>query len=191
MKPVRSASSQSALARVGINALVDEATGYQNVRESDALRELLKTYVAEDFLDWENGLPNNYYSELRRLHGCGDGPLSDANRKQAGAFTKRYVYDHLWEAVLGDIKVADEAKKAMRKQIINGAHAPLLVHHIIKLVAIMQLSESMDHFKQNFQKIFGDIEKAAEAKKAAQDSIKTTANKVVNNIKSKKEGSND
>lgn len=42
----------SALAQVGIDALVDEATGYQYDRKHDALRILLNQYVAEGMQKW-------------------------------------------------------------------------------------------------------------------------------------------
>lgn len=56
--------SQSILAKVGINALVDEATGYQNVRDTNALSELLKLYVAEDLLRRESGFLSNTIKSL-------------------------------------------------------------------------------------------------------------------------------
>jgi hypothetical protein len=37
-----------ALAKVGIAALVDEATGYQNAREKDALNKLAKGYLKKE-----------------------------------------------------------------------------------------------------------------------------------------------
>lgn len=37
-------------ARVGITALVDEATGYQYDREKNELQKILKAYIAEDLL---------------------------------------------------------------------------------------------------------------------------------------------
>jgi phage protein len=37
-------------ARVGITALVDEATGYQYERERDALQSILKAYINEEHL---------------------------------------------------------------------------------------------------------------------------------------------
>ena len=36
-------------ARVGIIALIDEATGYQHEREQDELQKLLKAYIAEEY----------------------------------------------------------------------------------------------------------------------------------------------
>ncbi|MFD1186885.1 hypothetical protein, partial [Pontibacter rugosus] len=45
------------LAKVGINALIDEATGYQYDREKDELQKLLSKYIQEDFLKWQSRFP--------------------------------------------------------------------------------------------------------------------------------------
>jgi hypothetical protein len=42
---VEKSHNQLALAKVGITALIDEATGYQNVRGKDALNKLAKGYL--------------------------------------------------------------------------------------------------------------------------------------------------
>jgi transcriptional regulator with XRE-family HTH domain len=47
-KDVEKSNKQLALAKVGIAALVDEATGYQNVREKDALNKLAKSYMKKE-----------------------------------------------------------------------------------------------------------------------------------------------
>ena len=49
----------SALAKVGIDALVDEITGYQQERERDELQEVLKKYINEEFLEWTKCFPTN------------------------------------------------------------------------------------------------------------------------------------
>lgn len=56
-------------ARVGITALVDEATGYQYDREKNELQKILKAYIAEDLLPWQKRFPDIYYKELFRLNG--------------------------------------------------------------------------------------------------------------------------
>ena len=45
------------LAKVGIVALVDEATGYQYDREHDELQKILKAYISEELLPWKKSLP--------------------------------------------------------------------------------------------------------------------------------------
>lgn len=58
-----------AFSKVGIIALVDEATGYQYDREKDELQKILKAYISEELLPWQKRFPDIYYKELFRLNG--------------------------------------------------------------------------------------------------------------------------
>lgn len=52
----------SALAKVGIVALVDEATGYQFDRKHDAVRVLLIQYICEGLAKWlKKTFPDDFF----------------------------------------------------------------------------------------------------------------------------------
>ena len=59
----------NAFAKVGVTALIDEATGYQQVRDPNALRILVQQYIEAEKCEWEKQFPNEYYDELNRLYG--------------------------------------------------------------------------------------------------------------------------
>ena len=46
-------------AKVGIEALVDEATGYQQVREKRALQIKLQAFIAEEMQEWVKTFPRS------------------------------------------------------------------------------------------------------------------------------------
>jgi hypothetical protein len=56
-------------ARVGIDALVDEATGFQEVRVKDALAKILERFVAKEIQNYVKLFPLGYYKGLCRLKG--------------------------------------------------------------------------------------------------------------------------
>lgn len=56
-------------ARVGIIALVDEATGYQYDREKDELQKILSAYISKELLPWQKRFPDEFYKEIFRLNG--------------------------------------------------------------------------------------------------------------------------
>ena len=56
-------------ARVGIIALIGEATGYQYDREKDELQKILKAYISEALLPWQKRFSDTFYRELFRLNG--------------------------------------------------------------------------------------------------------------------------
>jgi len=52
---------------VGINALVDEATGYQEVRDKTALQKILALYIKDEWAKWTRRFPHDFYKNLFRL----------------------------------------------------------------------------------------------------------------------------
>ncbi len=56
-----------AFARVGVIALVDEATGYQDVRDRQALRAILKEYIDGKLYEWTLTFPTKFFKGICRL----------------------------------------------------------------------------------------------------------------------------
>jgi hypothetical protein len=56
-------------ARVGIIALVDEATGFQFVRTRTALAEILSKFISDKLMPWTKRYPDEFYTEMFRLKG--------------------------------------------------------------------------------------------------------------------------
>lgn len=149
--------NQSLFAKVGINALVDEATGYQSVRDPNALREMLKAYVAEDFLDWKSGFPVKYYQELCRLHDCQYEPATIGELAHLGEFTNKYVYDFLALPLMIDANGGNS--EVVRQQLIDSnEQAAGLVDHVIKMVTIMTLSNDLNDFEKYFKRVFNVVD---------------------------------
>ena len=59
----------SACAKVGLEALIDEATGYQYERAEDALQVKLRAFIAEELRAWEKTFPDELWAEFGRLTG--------------------------------------------------------------------------------------------------------------------------
>jgi hypothetical protein len=55
------------LADVGIIALVDEATGYQEVRDKLALQAILDAYLRKELAAWAKRFPDTFYRQIFRL----------------------------------------------------------------------------------------------------------------------------
>lgn len=54
-------------AKIGLIALIDEATGYQLEREEDALQVKLRAFIAEELRAWEKTFPDELWEEFGRL----------------------------------------------------------------------------------------------------------------------------
>jgi len=57
------------LAQIGIIALVDEVTGYQEDRNRDELHKLLSVYLSNERLVWAKRFPDEFYKQIYRLKG--------------------------------------------------------------------------------------------------------------------------
>lgn len=83
----------SACAKVGLEALIDEATGYQYVRAEDALQVKLRAFIADELRDWEKTFPDELWAEFGRLTGW-KGTLH-SRPKWWGRLVIEMIYDTL------------------------------------------------------------------------------------------------
>src|SRR6185437_14345846 len=91
------------LAEVGIVALVDEATGYQDARSRDALAKILEAFVAKELRKWVQTFPPEFYKELFRLrHLPYNGTVKSP--RYIGRLTNDIVYSRLAPGVLEELK---------------------------------------------------------------------------------------
>ena len=83
----------SSCAKIGLIALIDEATGYQYEREQDALQVKLKAYIADELRDWEKTFPDELWEEFGRLTNW-QTPLQ-SRPKWWGKLVMELVYEAL------------------------------------------------------------------------------------------------
>jgi len=153
-----------ALAKVGITALIDEATGYQYDREKDELQRILRAYIAEDFLKWQARFPRKYYQELFRLFNWEYDPHSLKRPQYLGKFTNEYVYKQLPPGVLEELKNKNPKNMNGNRRHRHHQHLtpevglPHLDRHLTKLITVMELSDNVDTFKKNYQRVFNKVD---------------------------------
>ena len=100
----RAATLQHAFATLGIIALVDEATGYQEFRQQDALTRILEEFVAKELQPYVPTFQLDYYREIYRLRGL-EYPHDSVKRPQYfGVITNDIVYKRLAPGVLEELK---------------------------------------------------------------------------------------
>lgn len=88
----------AACAKVGLVALIDEATGFQQYRASDDLQVRLQAYLAEHPRDWLKTFPDELWRQLARLTGY-TGPVEKSRPKWWG----KVVYEVIYQALDPDI----------------------------------------------------------------------------------------
>src|SRR5579875_2342444 len=103
-----------ALAHVGITALVDEATGYQDDRPARALTEILEKFVREEIRRYVSAFPLAYFRELCRLR---DVPFSESMKlpRYFGYLTNDLIYSRLAPGVLAELQRRNPSENGRRK----------------------------------------------------------------------------
>lgn len=143
-----------AFAKVGIIALVDEATGYQETREKDALAKLLSLYLTEERLKWAKRFPDTFYKEIYRLNGW-QWPPKDSSKRPGiiGQYTNDMVYERLPKGVLDRLKElnpADETTKRRRFRhhqfLSEDIGQPDLQKHLLQVITLMKAATSWKGF---------------------------------------------
>ena len=146
----------TAFAQVGIDALVDEATGYQYNRSHDALRLLLGKYIDEGMRQWVKTFPDSFFDQLHRLYG--NKPTSSNKRPQYfGKFINRYIYNPIEhgyvKAALDKLNITDEGKRRARfHQWLTDEGKQVLARQIGRTEMLMEMSEDIEGFKKAAKK---------------------------------------
>jgi len=151
------------LARVGIIALVDEATGFQKDRTANSLARILEAFIAKELQPWVRTFPSDYYEQLFRLRGLEYRPDSVKRPQYFGVLTNNIVYDRLAPGVLEELKkatVRDEDGRPKHKyfqRLTSNIGYPKLREHLGSVIATMKLSEDWRGFMQNLNRVHPPI----------------------------------
>lgn len=149
-----------ALAHVGIVALVDEATGYQEVRNKEALRALLDAFLQKEFAAWAKRFPDEFYREIFRLRGWEWNKLSVKRPILVGKLTNDIVYERLAPGVREELESRNpKDEKGRRKSthhqwLTEDVGHPALAQHLHAIIGLMRASSSWKQFHDLLDKAF-------------------------------------
>ncbi len=148
------------LAQVGIIALVDEATGYQDVRAKDALAKILQHYLAEERQKWAPTFPLDFYKEIYRLRGWEWKPWTTKKPQVIAHWTNDFVYDRLAPGITEELRTKNPTTRsgqraAKHHQWFNPQNGhPALREHIAGVIALMKGAENWDSFRRTLDRVF-------------------------------------
>jgi hypothetical protein len=147
------------LARVGIVALVDEATGYQYDRARTALAEILEQFISKNLAAWARQFPDDYYEQLFRLRKWEFDPESTKRPVLVGTLTKNLVYSRLAPGVLDELERLNPRRESGHRSarhhqwLTKDVGHPKLKEHLTKLVVLMQAADSWDELMSKVNKV--------------------------------------
>lgn len=142
-----------ALAEVGIVALVDEATGFQEVRQRHALQEILDAFLLKELAAWAKRFPDDFYQQIYRLRGW-EWRGRKFNPPQAVAgYTNDFVYERLAPGIREELESrmprddAGKKKGKLHQLFTEDIGHPALAQHLHAVITLMKASKNWNQFK--------------------------------------------
>lgn len=155
-KALRAEALLDAIEDVGIIAMVDEATGYQEERTRGELAETLNKFLDRNLRTYTAQFPLHFYQQLARLYGVqlpeggesGKRPLFFAGR------TLDIVYDRLAPDLVEALKTIKGETKVKLHQALSEQHGIVkLQAHLAVVVTLMELSDTKEQFYELLNRI--------------------------------------
>lgn len=148
------------LAELGVIALVDEATGYQDTRDHDALQAILDKYLQKEFAAWAKRFPDAFYREIFRLRGWSWNAMSVARPGVVGRYTNDIVYERLAPGILEELQQRNPTQEdggRIRKHhqfLTDDIGHPALAQHLHAVIGLMRASATWGQFKTMLDRAF-------------------------------------
>jgi hypothetical protein len=147
-------------ARVGIIALVDEATGFQEIRDRHALQQILDTYLRKEFAAWAKRFPDEFYQEIFRLRGWVWRGMRINRPQCVAAYTRDLVYKRLAPGILTELEqrnpVVQHGSRASRHHqwLTEDIGHPALAQHLHALIGLMRASDNWSQMMKLVNRAF-------------------------------------
>lgn len=138
-----------ASAKVGITALIDEATGYQTLREENALQLKLKFFLSDQLRDWEKTFPDELWKQFGRLTNW-KGNIQ-ARPKYWGKLVNELIYECIDEDLAKYLKENRPEKPGHVRyhQWLNENHGVrALTEHIWQIIGMARSCNNISQLKE-------------------------------------------
>ena len=139
-------------ARVGLIAMVDEATGYEEIRAQRALATILEQYLAEELQPWVKTFPYEFYKHIYRLKDWG-APNKNKRPAVIGRYTNNIVYERLAPGVLEELRrrnpvIPETGRRGHthHQEFDPETGHPRLKEHLEGVMALMRVSSDWNSF---------------------------------------------
>ena len=141
-------------AKVGIIALVDEATGFEKIKAKQTLQLKLQAFIADELQEWARMFPDEFWLELARLEGIHYSPRHRPLRW--GKYVMLFVYDAIDADIGKELRTKNPNPHFLRNhhQWLKKFGRQKVEVQIGKVVTVMKLCDSIEEFKQKFDRVF-------------------------------------
>ena len=149
----------SGLGEVGIIGLVDEATGYQQIRHQRALATILEKFIAAEFQPWAKTFEFEFYRQIFRLKKW-PGPDGIKRPSVIGHYTNDIVYARVAPGVLEELQRLNPSlpgggRKWRHHQWFKPEPGYIkLNQHLAAVIALMRAAPNWNVFQRSLKRAF-------------------------------------
>jgi hypothetical protein len=148
------------LAKVGIIALIDEATGYQEIRDQEALNAIFDKILRKELAVWAKRFPTDFYKEIYKLKNWEWSSLTTKRPPIIGKYTIDIVYERLAPSLISELeKLNPKNEKGNRSHkhhqwFTDEIGHPILAQHLYAVIGLMRASRNWESFNRMLDKSF-------------------------------------
>lgn len=146
----------TACAKTGIDAIIDEATGYEYFKKAHSLQEKFKAYLQEEYREWTHTFPRQFFMQLYRLEGKVPPITHQPYPKRFGKYVMHFVYDTLDPDISDYLRKNNPEPQGIKHhhQLFNEFGYNNLQQHLMSVLGIMKASINLDRFNENISIAF-------------------------------------
>ena len=132
------------LATVGIIALVDEATGYQEIRDRLDLHKILDRFLLKERARWAKRFPDDFYKEIFRIKGWQWQGMKVNRPQVVGRYTNNIVWDRIAPGVRQELERRNPKDESGERPVrhhqwlTHDIGHPALQEHLVGVIALMK-----------------------------------------------------
>ncbi len=155
-------------AKIGIVALIDEATGFIADKRKEEYRELFKEFIAKECREWAQEFPDQFFNMIYKLYGLKRAnPNSFKHPAFFGGFIRKYIYFPLASSNGAILEELDQKNPVV---YINGGrkhkfHQYLteelginaLRSHLWQVIGIGNAAKNKIDFERSFKRAFPQL----------------------------------
>lgn len=139
------------LATIGVVALVDEATGYQEIRPRDALQKYLEKIIRKDLAVWSKRFPDEFYENIYKLKNWQWQGMSKNRYSIVAHYTRDLVYERLAPSLIEELEKKNPADESGRRPdkfhqyLTDDVGHPMLANHLQAVLTLQKLALANRH----------------------------------------------
>ena len=129
-----------AAAKLGIVALVDEATGFIADKKKEEYREMFRDFIREEFREYKSQFPDKFFDMIYRLYGL-QRVIGKNHPQFFGKFIRRYIYEPLASSNGAILEMLDEKNPVV---YVNGGRRYKMFQFLSDVIGLEALKAHLN-----------------------------------------------